>query len=92
MRIPFLTGFLERRRKGRDRARIILPEGKLPTPIPGPWVLRALVREEGADASTGDAASAASPAPSEPAPSPAPIPSDPRHPPAGTHPEGPRGS
>jgi hypothetical protein len=92
MRIPFLTGFLERRRQGRDRARIVLPEGKLPTPIPGPWVLRALVREGGADASTGDAASATSPAPSAPAPTSPPIAPDPPCPPAETPPEGPPGS
>lgn len=43
MRIPFLSGLVDRTRK---RTRILFSRGKLPEPIPGPWTLRAVVRDE----------------------------------------------
>jgi hypothetical protein len=41
MRIPFLGGFLDRT---REKTRLVVPEGETPSPIKGPWVLRAVVR------------------------------------------------
>jgi hypothetical protein len=41
MRIPFLTGLVDRT---RERTRILLARGKAPAPFPGPWTLRAVVR------------------------------------------------
>ena len=45
MRIPFLAGI---RSSGDDpeRKKLLVPEGRVPRPFPGPWTLRALVRGE----------------------------------------------
>jgi len=46
MRIPFLAGG---RSAGDDpeRKKLLVPEGRVPRPFPGPWTLRALVRGDG---------------------------------------------
>ncbi len=41
MRIPFLAGALDR---ARNRTRFLMAEGETPTPIKGPWTLRAVVK------------------------------------------------
>ncbi|CAN5728910.1 hypothetical protein BH23GEM11_BH23GEM11_13900 [soil metagenome] len=68
MRIPFLAGG---RSAGDDpeRKKLLVPEGRVPRPFPGPWTLRALVRGDG----PGDPLPAAGeegeePGPSTPAP------------------------
>jgi len=46
MRIPFLAGGHS---AGDDpeRRKLLVPEGRVPRPFPGPWTLRALVRGDG---------------------------------------------
>jgi len=46
MRIPFLSGLVDRT---RNRTRILFSSGNLPEPIPGPWKLKAVVRDEDMD-------------------------------------------
>lgn len=52
MRIPFLAG-------GRspdddpERRKLLVAEGRVPRPFPGPWTLRAVVRGEEGDTSEG---------------------------------------
>lgn len=45
MRIPYLSGLVDRT---RNRTRFLFSSGRVPKPIPGPWTLRAVVRDEGA--------------------------------------------
>ncbi len=45
MRTPFAAGHLKARRRRNRNARILLVEGNGPRPIPGPWVLKGIVRD-----------------------------------------------
>jgi hypothetical protein len=58
MRIPFVGG--KKDSGDLERARLSVPEGQVPKPIPGPWTLKAVVR--------GDAPAEASDAPPTPTP------------------------
>ncbi len=48
MRIPFLAGRGPGPDDDPERRKLLVPEGRVPRPFPGPWTLRALVRGEGA--------------------------------------------
>jgi hypothetical protein len=44
MRIPFLAGRGSGPDDDPERKKLLVPEGRVPRPFPGPWTLRALVR------------------------------------------------
>jgi hypothetical protein len=48
MRIPFLAGRGPGPDDDPERRKLLVPEGRVPRPFPGPWTLRALVRGDGA--------------------------------------------
>ena len=44
MRIPFLAGRGSGSEDDPERRKLLVAEGRVPRPFPGPWTLRALVR------------------------------------------------
>jgi hypothetical protein len=55
VRIPFLAGRGSGPDDDPERRKLLVPEGRVPRPFPGPWTLRALVRGDEAGRAVGEA-------------------------------------
>ncbi len=58
MRIPFLAGRGSGPDDDPERKKLLVAEGRVPRPFPGPWTLRALVRGDNPAAAVSEAAAA----------------------------------